>query len=156
LLDYFLETAGHKLKTMFYYIQALYLIICISEAWLEQVVIWLKNPAIKDYLAINKKEHARSAVYACTVAFSLVFVFVLTARDYVMASALLITLFIIRRIGFDFTLKLFRGKRVSLIEGTGSIDSVVKKIFGSRGGWIEFIVWVIVVGIINFLRIKYK
>lgn len=135
---------------MLIYIQLLYLLICIAEAWLEQAVIYLKNPNISDYNFWNKKEHTRSAVYAISVGVALA-LFPALYGNIVQTVILIPLIFFIRRIGFDFALKLFRGKRISAIEGNAPVDREVRNILGPKGGWYELLICIAIVGIVNYL-----
>lgn len=130
-------------------IQVLYLIICISEAWLEQAVIYLKNPNIQNYHTWNKKEHSRSLVYAASVGFTIAIIAAIYG-DLATSLILLPCFFFIRRIGFDFALKAFRGKRISAIEGDGWFDGIARNLYGNKGGYWDVLACIISVGLINY------
>ena len=131
-------------------VQICYAAICLAEAWLEQAVIYLKNPNLLDYNTWNTKEHARSLVYAGSVGVSLALIPALHGQIGT-ALILLPCLFFLRRIFFDFALKLIRGQRISVIAGDGWFDGLAKKIYGSRGGWLDVAASAAAVAIINWL-----
>lgn len=131
-------------------IQIFYLIICLSEAYLEQAVIYLKNPNLLNYRSWNEKEHARSLAYAAAVGLTIAIIPALYGQIGT-TFILLPCLFFIRRIGFDFALKIFRGRNKSIIEGDAWFDKVARQIYGEKGGWIDVAVCVAIVGIINWL-----
>ncbi len=137
---------------MFIYIQIIYLLICITEAWLEQAVIILKNPKIPDYSKLNEKEHLRSAVYAIGVGVSLA-LFPALYGDFTQTVILIPLVFFIRRIGFDFALKLFRGRRISDIEGNARVDMEVRNLLGPKGGWYELLICIGIVALVNYLAL---
>ncbi|HRQ17688.1 MAG TPA: hypothetical protein PL085_11470 [Agriterribacter sp.] len=137
---------------MIIYIQIIYLLICIAEAWLEQAVIYLKSPTSFRYETWNKKEHARSAVYAISVGLSLA-AFPAIYGDIVQTVILIPLIFFIRRIGFDFVLKLFRGRRISDIEGNAFVDREIRNILGPKGGWYELLICIVIVSIVNYLAL---
>lgn len=117
------------------YIQIAVIVLCIAEAWLEDIVIKLKNPALENYPILNKKEHARSAVYYFALVLCLT---VLTWEAVDHHIWLVISLLTLRRIFFTFGLKLIRpNKRLRDIEGDSYTDNIVRKIFGKRGGYLE-------------------
>ena len=111
----------------------------IAEAWLEQVVIELKDPRLKNYHDLNQKEHNRSLVFAVLVAIP----FVLIACYYSLYW-MLPAIAVNRRIFFDFFLKLFRKRPTWKIEGKGPFDNFFKKIYGEKGGWYELATEVVI------------
>lgn len=108
-------------------------ILCIVEAYLEDVVIQLKNPGLINYNQLNKREHQLSGLYWMALCLFLVIIFIPLKKWYFFVPLLLI----IRRIFFEFTLKLLRYKRFQDIEGDQFWDTVSRTIFGAKGGWIE-------------------
>lgn len=135
-------------------IQVLYLAICVLESWLEKIVIDLKNPVALNYILLNKKEHKRSAVYAVFVGLSLVASAIIASGfrwEYLLLMPVLPAL---RRIGFDFFLKLFRNKKVRDIEGDGFVDDFFKNIFGDKGGWLDLLACMVLVIIVNLFIYK--
>ena len=122
--------------TLFVLIQVLYFLICILEAWLEKVVIELKNPKAIEYVKLNRQEHNRSAVYAVFVGLSLIIIANVAKGFDPILLLLLIQLLVIRLLGFDFFLKIFRGRAIKNIEGKGNpVDDFCRKFFGEKGGW---------------------
>ncbi len=102
----------------------------IAEAWLEVVVIALKDASLSEYKALNRIEHFRSGVYSFTVAFPYILASVYLGY-YWYIPAILIN----RRLFFDPALKLLRSprRRLSLYEGDGPIDNFFAGIFGRNG-----------------------
>lgn len=131
-------------------IQVLYFIICIAEAWLEQAVIYLKNEKMTNYAIWNAKEHRRSLVYAIASGGSLI-ILALLYGDFKTAIFLIPLLIFIRRIGFDFALKVIRGRRVSTIEGDQPIDNFVRWILGKNGGWWDLLISAAIIALFNYL-----
>jgi hypothetical protein len=118
-----------------HYILILYPVINLCEAWLEVVVIELKNPYISKYNTLNAREHLRSGVFAILVC--AVFAAIAWQLElYWLLPAVALN----RRQVFDFSLKLLRGRSFSLYEGDGFFDSIGRKLFGARGAWIEFVI----------------
>jgi hypothetical protein len=122
-------------------------ILCLAEAWLEDIVIKLKNPALSNYPLLNKKEHERSAVYY----FALVaFLTIITWEAVDHHIWLVISMMCLRRIFFTYGLKLIRpNKRLRDIEGDQYTDRMVRKVFGKRGGYWELLVLLAGVILIN-------
>jgi hypothetical protein len=112
----------------------LYSAICTAEAWLEVIVIELKDPRLADYSELNRKEHLRSLVYAVLVAAPFLLV-TWYYHFYWLIPAIIVN----RRIFFDFFLKHLRDRPKFLIEGKGPFDSFFRMIYGQRGGWYELI-----------------
>jgi hypothetical protein len=125
-------------------IQIAIAILCIAEAWLEEVVILLKNPALLNYRKLNKKEHQRSGAFW----FAQVLLFIALSWGNVHYwYVLIIALIANRRIFFEYSLKLFRsGKRIRDIEGDQFWDRISQRVFGKSGGYWELAV--LVTGII--------
>src|SRR5690349_19051262 len=130
-----------------YKIQLSVAVICIIEAWLEEVVIKLKNPSLPNYAELNKQEHFRSAVW---------FTFLILGCCYI--AGFLATLwvipvcFIIRRLFFSYSLKLFRkNKKLKIIEGNQFTDNLARKIFGQNGGYFEIATCLLIIIGLNLL-----
>jgi hypothetical protein len=128
----------------------LYSAICLAEAWLEEVVIELKDPYHSNYDVLNNIEHTRSLIYAMLVAVP----FLLIAWHY-HYYWLLPAIVVNRRMCFDFPLKHFRNKPIKLIEGTGPFDSFFRMIYGTNGGWLEFITHIVITGLSIYLSIHF-
>lgn len=123
------------------------IILCLAEAWLEDIVIQLKNPGLVNYSILNKKEHQRSAVYY----FALVaFLVIITWEQVDHHIWLVISMMCLRRIFFTYGLKLIRpNKRIKDIEGDQYTDRIVRNIFGKKGGYWELLVLIAGVVLIN-------
>jgi hypothetical protein len=123
------------------------IILCLAEAWLEDIVIKLKNPALTNYPALNKKEHARSAVYYLAL---VAFLVILTWESVDHHIWLVIAMMCLRRIFFTYGLKLIRpNKRIRDIEGDQYTDTLSRKIFGKKGGYWELLVLLAGVAAVN-------
>lgn len=115
--------------------QAMHSITNLVEAWLERVVIDLKNDSLSNYRRLNAQEHTRSFIYSSAV-----------ASPYVIAALFLGLYWIIppllinRRMVFDPSLKLFRGRKLARYEGNGPVDNFCKSIFGRNGAHWEVLV----------------
>lgn len=119
-----------------YRLQIAIVILCIAEAWLEEIIIRLKNPALENYPLLNKKEHHRSAIYYGALVFLLVFVAADYGKWYILVPLMLAE----RRIFFEYALKFFRGRGIRFIEGDQYWDRTARKIFGYKGGVVELLV----------------
>lgn len=113
-------------------------ILCIIEAYLEQAVIKLKSEAVENYNYWNAEEHKRSAIYYFAI---LAYALIQDVKHLPFAWNLIylvplvtVTLMVIRRIFFDGALRVFRKRKLSLIEGTGMVDNFSRRIFGVNGG----------------------
>lgn len=140
---------------MIYLVQIFYVVICVIEAKLEQYVIAGKGIDIST--VVDKKEHQWSAVYSivCGVLF---FVPTLIASDNYFLLLLIIVLPVIRRLFFNYTLKIFRGisdHPLHIIDGSGTVDKLSRKIFGSHGGFFEIAACMALILVFNYLIIKF-
>ena len=136
-------------------IQIFYSIICLLEAYLEKVVIALKNPAADNYTILNNQEHTRSAIYSVSVAISLIIATMLYGRIYWQMVVVLALMLFIRRIWFDTALKFLRNIKIRENNGTGNIDKAFRFVFRKDGGWRELAACILIVAIVNFLMLKY-
>lgn len=119
--------------TLLYLALILYPVINFLEAWLEVVVIDLKNPYISEYHKLNQREHLRSGVFACAVC--AVFVVVaLSLQLYWLVPAIVVN----RRLVFDYGLKMLRGRPFDLYEGDGFFDALGRRVFGRENAEKEF------------------
>lgn len=123
-------------------------LLCAAEAWLEDIVIKLKSPTLVNYAALNKKEHARSAVYYFALIGSLL---VITWEQVDHHVWLVIAFMFIRRLVFTYGLKVLRQKRIAAIEGDQYTDRLMRQIFGKNGGYIELLVLIAATITINAL-----
>jgi len=103
--------------------------IHVLEAWLEEMVIFLKNPTIKDYDKANHKEHFRSAVFSATLSAIAITYVIVHTTDYWLIPELVIN----RRIFFDYTDILIRKRPRFLYEGNDWWKGFFVKIFGKKG-----------------------
>lgn len=109
-------------------------IIHLLEAWLEQVVISLKNPYVPEYSVWNRREHFRSAVLAGTWLFSAIAVALYYQHNYWILPALIVN----RRIFFDYLLIIFRDRPRRQYEGNDWWTvNIFRRIFGTNGRMIE-------------------
>lgn len=122
-------------------------LLCIAEAWLEEVVIRLKNPSSVNYILLNRQEHRRSAIYYGI----LVFTYFMIIWPYRYWYILLPGLILERRVFFEYALKIFRKKRPDVIEGDQYWDKISRGIFGRYGGWKELALLVIFIAGLNVL-----
>lgn len=109
-------------------------IIFFLEAYLEVIVIALKNGSLSNYDSLNRKEHVRSAMFAAGILSP----FVLTAiffHFYWLIPAILIN----RRLVFDPMLKIMRKRTMRKYEGTGPVDQAFSRIFGIEGALWEIV-----------------
>jgi len=107
-----------------------YSVFHILEAWLEQVVIDLKNPSLTNYHELNRKEHLRSAIYATYVALLIWTVPLSLWHCWPLLPAIVLN----RRIFFDYALILFRQRpNPALYEGDDWWVHRFKAIFGPKG-----------------------
>ncbi len=126
-------------------LEIFFAVLFFLEAFLEKVIIGLKNPNLSNYKELNKKEHVLSFVWAG---------FLILGVAYLQKSFLFVPSIILsRRIFFDYSLKLLRNRGLKAIEGDGEIDELMKRIFGKEGGIKELIV--VVVLKLVYLQISY-
>lgn len=100
----------------------------LCEAWLEEIVIDLKNTQLPFYNPLNRKEHSRSLILAVLIMAPYMAV-ALYLKQYWLIPAILFN----RRIFFDFPLALFRGRPAALYEGNDTTGRILAGIFGKRG-----------------------
>lgn len=107
------------------------LAICILfyiEAWLEEVVIKLKDSSLPNYAELNKEEHKRSLVFSSFLVVCCVALLIVYQQYYLIVPAL-----ISRRIFFDYSLIVLRDRPRDLYEGNGGVDAIFSNIFGKNG-----------------------
>lgn len=121
--------------TLLHYTLILYPVINLAEAWLEVVVIELKNPHISKYSTLNAREHLRSGVFA-----SLVCLVVAAIGCHLGLYWLLPAIAVNRRLVFDYGLKLMRGRPFQTYEGDGPVDRAAAWCFGREGAATEFLI----------------
>lgn len=108
-------------------------VVHLLEAWLEEVVIELKNPHIPEYSVLNKREHFRSAVLAGS------WLFAASAAAYHLQEYWIMpALFVNRRIFFDYPLIIFRDRPRHRYEGDDWwTRNFFKRVFSTNGRLIE-------------------
>jgi hypothetical protein len=111
----------------------------LAEAWLEAIVIRLKNGSLPDYAALNKAEHSRSFIYSCLVCAPYLGI-AAAGGFYWILGAIVIN----RRLVFDTALRKFRGRKLHKYEGDGSIDGFMRGILGENGALLESGIWALV------------
>lgn len=124
------------------FIHLFFCIINPIEAKLETYVIAMKNPALPNYTALNRLEHRWSGIYyagICVLALG-VSVLALGLTWKVIPAAL--SLLVNRRIFFEYSLKIMRKRKIRDIEGDQPLDTAVRKILGSKGGYVELVLLV--------------
>jgi hypothetical protein len=124
-------------------IQIVFAIICVFEAWLEEIIIKLKNPELPNYQQLNSQEHKRSAYWFGSLVLGIT----------VITEVWLLPIYciLLRRIFFDFPLKKFRKRKFREIEGDQFVDNLSRKIFGSHGGLFELATCLILLVGFNFI-----
>lgn len=126
-------------------------VIHLLEAWLEKVVIDLKNPYISDYALKNRQEHFRSAVLAAAWSFAAISALVHYEQAYWLIPAVVVN----RRMFFDYPLIIFRDRPRRLYEGN---DWWVKRfiwVFRERGRLKELFAETILTMISILFHLKY-
>lgn len=135
--------------------EILYVAICLIEAKLEQYIIAGKRIDISG--RIDALEHAWSAVYSIAVGASLMGMYVLGSGNY--DGLLFLVIFpVLRRLFFNFPLKVFRGLAdhpLHIIDGNGPVDRLSRGLFGAHGGYKEIVVCMALISAFNCLMIKF-
>lgn len=121
------------------FIHLFFIVINLIEAKLETYVIAMKNPNLPNYAALNRLEHRWSGIYyagICALALG-VSALALGITWKVLPAAL--SLLVNRRIFFEYSLKLFRKRKIYKIEGDQPLDTAIRKILGANGGYVELV-----------------
>lgn len=121
------------------FIHLFFIVLNPIEAKLETYVIAMKNPALPNYTALNRLEHRWSGIYyagLCVLALG-VSALVLGITWKVLPAAF--SLLVNRRIFFDYSLKIMRKRPIKNIEGDQPLDTFVRKVLGSKGGYVELV-----------------
>jgi hypothetical protein len=140
---------------MLYFIHILFVIVNIFEARLESIIILLKDPKAPNYVELNRKEHFWSAAYYASIVALVTGISILYIGFTWKVIPTVASLLISRRIFFEYGLKLFRkGKKIRDIEGDQAIDQLMRSIFGSRGGYKELFLMVILQVILFYIILK--
>lgn len=118
----------------------LFAVQCLIESKLESIEIALKVQAgsLPDYAELNRQEHTWSAAFSIGFVI-LIAVFASFSWPFLLWKIIpyVLTMAIIRRIFFDYGLKIFRKRPLSAIEGDQKTDTAVRKVLGAHGGIIE-------------------
>jgi hypothetical protein len=113
-------------------------ILCVIEARLEKITIAMKNPGLPDYAELNKQEHEWSAAYYFGVLlFTAGISYLFIAGNSWKFFPAVIAFLVIRRIFFEYALKIFRKRSIKTIEGDQWLDTWVRKLLGANGGYKE-------------------
>lgn len=118
-------------------------VINLAEAWLEAVVIQLKDGKLGNYIRLNKQEHGRSFVYSSLVASPFLLAAGISGSWWLIAPIV-----INRRLIFDPALKLFRtpSRPISRYEGDGPLDGLMSSVFGRDGAHWEILAEALITG----------
>jgi hypothetical protein len=138
-----------------YLVLITYSIVNVIEARLERTVIALKNPSLTNYSQLNRDEHTWSGYYyggvcmiGCLVAY------LLFGFNWKIVSVVFLLL-INRRIFFEFTLKLFRSRKLRDIEGDQPLDIFVRGVLGKYGGLKELFLLVTLSIALIYITLKF-
>lgn len=104
-------------------------LLFLVEAWLEVVVIELKNGATPNYARLNRQEHFRSGVFAAILILSAS----VTAYYWELQPWSLPAIAVSRRNWFDYPLILWRDRPRNLYEGNDWWAKKLTPIFGRKG-----------------------
>jgi hypothetical protein len=121
---------------------------------LESIIIKLKNPNLTDYSSLNRQEHRWSAIYYLAVVALATGISILTTGLTWEILPFAFTLLINRRIFFEYSLKIMRGRPIEKIEGDQPLDILVRKVLGKNGGWKELFLLLLLLVIIYFVTFK--
>lgn len=138
-----------------YLVLMIYSIVNVIEARLEKTVIALKNPSLTNYTQLNRDEHRWSGFYYGAVCMLGALVSYLV---YGFTWKMLPVVFLLlanRRIFFDFSLKIFRDRKLRDIEGDQPLDIFVRGVLGKQGGVKELFLLVIVSIALIYITLKF-
>lgn len=129
--------------------------LCIVEAKLESIEIELKAQAgaIQNYPALNAAEHRWSAIYYTAVVGTYILVSIIQTFNWRFVP-LTICLILIRRIFFEYGLKIIRKRPIKTIEGDQVLDTAVRKALGVNGGYVELAILFAALAGFIFITIK--
>lgn len=139
---------------MIYLLQILYAVLCLAEAKLEKYVIAGKRVDVS--ASIDKAEHRWSAVYMMVCGAFVIVPPIIVQRDYIQLIVLM-AVPLIRRVFFDYPLKVFRGLAdhpLHIIAGNGTVDRFSRRIFGAHGGYKEIAVCISLLSGFNYVISK--
>src|SRR3954471_4662823 len=138
-----------------YLVLLTYSIVNVIEARLERTVIALKNPSLTNYTWLNRDEHRWSGFYyggVCMIG-SLI-AYLLFGINWKLVSVVFLQL-INRRIFFEFTLKLFRNRKLRDIEGDQPLDIFIRGVLGKQGGLKELFLLVTLSIALIYITLKF-
>lgn len=138
-----------------YLVLMIFSVVNVVEARLEKTVIALKNPSLTNYTQLNRDEHRWSGFYYGAVCMLGALVSYLV---YGFTWKMLPVVFLLlanRRIFFDFSLKIFRDRKLRDIEGDQPLDIFVRGVLGKQGGVKELFLLVIVSIALIYITLKF-
>lgn len=103
-------------------------LLFVCEAWLEVIVISLKNYSDPNYQKKNKQEHDRSAVFASIIIAYVGYDCWESENEWLIPAVI-----VSRRIFFDYGLIIFRDRPRNKYEGDDRTARVLSAIFGNNG-----------------------
>jgi general stress protein CsbA len=125
-------------------------VIHLLEAWLEEVVIDLKNPNLPYYTSLNHQEHFRSSVLAVAWLIPAVYVACYNSNFWIIPG-----LVVNRRIFFDYGLILFRDRPGNKYEGNDWwVMNIFIPIFGRLGRIKELVLTALITAASIYLTLK--
>jgi hypothetical protein len=125
-------------------------VIHLLEAWLEQVVIGLKNPTLSIYNRLNHQEHFRSAVLAGCWLGAAAYVCCYNSEYWILAG-----LIVNRRIFFDYGLIIFRHRPGNKYEGNDWwVMNIFIPLFGRTGRLKELVLTLLITITSIYLTLK--
>lgn len=122
---------------LFIIIHILFAIVNIIEAKLESIIIRMKNPAVWDYERLDALEHRWSAAYYVAIISPVIGILISVYGFSWQIVLFTISLLLNRRLTFDYPLKIFRRRPLKAIEGTYTIDKLMRGLLGRNGGYVE-------------------
>jgi hypothetical protein len=125
------------------------IILDIIEAKLETFVIDLKDPSLPNYNELNTKEHKWSAIYV--VSYALILTTIMIFFGGWTWLLLFPTLILARRLFFQESLNLMRGKGLGYMSDRG-IDGWMKKKFGEHAGAVNGLICLMGITIFMILQ----
>jgi hypothetical protein len=120
------------------------------EAWLEEIVILMKDGTLPGYQVLNHLEHSRSLVLSA--AFALPYAVIAVALGL---WWMLPTFVINRRLVYDPWLKIRRRRKLSRYEGDGPVDGFFSRILGPNGARWEILAELILTIGFTLLQLTY-
>lgn len=138
-----------------YLVLMIYSIVNVIEARLEKTVIALKNPSLTNYTQLNRDEHRWSGYYYGAVCLLGGLVSYLVYGFTWKMLPVVFLLLINRRMFFDFSLKVFRDRKLRDIEGDQPLDVFVRGVLGKQGGLRELFLLVTLSITLIYITLKF-